>query len=78
MTERVKLTAEQIRELPTTGHAYKMIASYMAEWAADKERGTVPPENEYFGIEASDRTYCRAKNLLANIGVLARRPYQVA
>jgi hypothetical protein len=80
MTAATRPTPEQLTEWRATFHAYKMIAAAMAEWAADKERGTVLPGNEYWGIEASPSTHRRAKKFLATLGVLSTNdgPYQVA
>jgi hypothetical protein len=66
-----KPTPEQVRAWRGSGHPYKLIAAAIAEWAADKELGTILPDNEFFGIEASERTYRRAKTFLVTQGVLS-------
>jgi hypothetical protein len=65
-----KATEDQIRAWKGSGHPYKLIAAAVAEWAAGKERGTVLPDDGFFGIEASGRTYQRARVFLAAQGVL--------
>ena len=71
---------EQARSWRGSGHRYKLIAAVIADWAVDKERGTVLPDNEFFGIEASGSTYRRAKAFLVSQGVLCTDdgPFQVA
>jgi hypothetical protein len=65
-----EVTEGQIRAWRDSGHPYKLIAAAVAEWAAGKERGTVLPDDGFFGIEASGRTYQRARVFLAAQGVL--------
>lgn len=76
----MRATDDQLREWQYTGHAYKTIAAKIATWAADKERGTVLPDNETFGVDASPSTYRRAKNFLVGKGVLETNdgPFYVA
>jgi hypothetical protein len=68
-----------IKEWRATGYPYKVIAAEIAEWAAGRERGTVPPDDLYFemrhGIEASASTYRRAKRFLVTQGVLVNDGY---
>jgi hypothetical protein len=73
-------TPEQVRSWRGTGHPYKLIAAAIAEWAAGRERGTVVPDDGFFGIEASGSTYQRAKRFLVEQGVLRTSdgPFQVA
>ena len=80
MTTTAKPTAEQIAAWRYPGHPYKLIAAAIAEWAAGRERGTVLPDDEFFGIEASGSTYKRAKRFLVAQGVLNTNdgPFQVA
>jgi hypothetical protein len=65
-----KVTEDQIRAWKGSGHPYKLIAAAVTEWAAGRERGTVLPDDDFFGIEASRRTYQRARVFLAAQGVL--------
>ena len=76
----VRPTPGQVRSWRDTGHPYKLIAAAIAEWAADKERGTVLPDDQFFRIEASASTYKRAKRFLVTQGVLETSdgPFQVA
>jgi len=71
MTATTRPTAQQLTEWRATNYPYKMIAAAIAEWAANQERGTVLPDNEFFRIEASPTTYKRAKKFLETHGVLA-------
>jgi len=73
-------TPEQVTAWRVTGHRYKLIAARIAGWAEGKERGTVLPDNEFFGIDASASTYKRAKRFLVSQGVLSTNdgPFQVA
>jgi hypothetical protein len=75
-----KPTPEQVKAWRGTGHTYELVAAEIAEWAEGKERGTILPDNEFFGIDASVSTYRRAKRFLAVQGVLNTNdgPYQVA
>jgi hypothetical protein len=76
----MKATDDQVRAWRGTGYAYKLIAAAMAEWAADKERGTVLPDDDFFGIAASPNTYKRARTFLVTQGVLEANdgPHYVA
>jgi hypothetical protein len=80
MSPETKPTPEHIRSWRDAGYPYKLIAAAIAEWAAGKERGTVLPDNEFFGVEASGSTYKRAKRFLVTEGVLNTNdgPFQVA
>jgi hypothetical protein len=66
----VRPAPDQVREWRDTGHTYKLIAAAIAEWADGKERGTVLPDDQSFGIEASGSTHKRAKKFLVTQGVL--------
>jgi len=80
MTTTQKVTDTQIREWKATGYPYKLIAAAIAEWAADQERGTVLPDDQFWGVEASPSTFKRAKRLLVTQGVLESNdgPFYVA
>jgi hypothetical protein len=65
-----RVTEDQIRAWKGSGHPCKLIAAAVAEWAAGKERGTVLPDDGFFGIEASGRTCKRAKTFLVAQGLL--------
>jgi hypothetical protein len=65
-----RVTEDQIRAWKGSGHPYKLIAAAIAEWAAGQERGTVLPDDGFFGIEASVSTYQRARTFLVAQGVL--------
>jgi hypothetical protein len=80
VTAPAKVTADQLTSWRITGHAYKRAAAAIAEWAAGKERGTVLPDDQSFGIEASPSTFKRARAFLAAQGVLeiSDGPYFVA
>jgi hypothetical protein len=73
------VTSIEITSWRASGHPYKLIAAAIAEWAMGRERGTVLPDNEFFGIEGSPSTYRRAKAFLVTQGVLCTNdgPYQV-
>ena len=70
MTTSTRVTDTQLREWEYTNFPYKLIAAAITRWAASQERGTVLPDNEFFGIEASPTTYKRAKKYLETHGVL--------
>ena len=80
----VMTTAEQVRSWRATGHAYKLIAAEIAEWAQGKERGTAVPDDSALGrdldVAVSAGTCRRARRFLAAQGVLEARdgPYCVA
>ena len=80
----MKATDDQIRAWKGSGKEYQIIAAGIAQWAADKERGTALLSNEEFGRDldfvASPRTYSRAKTFLVAQGVLSTNdgPFQVA
>ena len=68
MTQRVQISAVQLRSWRATGYPYKVLAAEMAQWAAGKERGTVLPDDAEFGRDldrvVSPRPFLRAKHLL--------------
>ena len=70
MTQRVVIPEVKLRSWRATGYPYKLIA----EWAADQERGTAVPDNDYFAerlpIVCGPGPYKRAKEFLAAQGVL--------
>jgi hypothetical protein len=74
----------QIREWQASHRIDHQIAAAIALWAKGKETGTVLPADTEFGRDldfaASPSSYRRAKNLLAELGVLGtgHRPYYVA
>jgi len=56
-----RVTEDQILAWRGTGHPYKLIAAAIAERAAGKERGTVLPDDDFFGtrrapMPASERS----------------------
>jgi predicted transcriptional regulator len=70
MATTAKPTAGQLSEWKASNYPYRMIAAAIARWAADQERGTVLPDDESWGIEASGSTFKRAKRFLVTQGVL--------
>ena len=70
MTTTTWPTAEQLREWRATNYPYKLIACAIADWAANQERGTVLPDDQSWGIEASPSTFKRAKKFLQTHGLL--------
>jgi hypothetical protein len=84
MSTPLEVNDAQIAEWRATGYPYKVIAARMAEWARDQDRRTVVPPNEFFapglGITATAKTWKRARDLLAAIGVFYVNdgPYQVS
>jgi hypothetical protein len=84
MTQRVQIPDAQLRSWRATGYPYKLIAAAIVEWAADKERGTVLPDDAEFGRGldrvVGPRPFLRAKHLLERHGVLEinEGPFYVA
>ena len=77
------VTNAQLAEWRRTGHPYKVIASVIATWALEQERGTALPGYDYFAgdldIVASASTWKRAKVFLRTVGVLrGNGPFEVA
>ena len=81
------ITAEdldaRIIEWRRTGHPYKRLASVIASWAREQERGTTLPGNDFFAgdldFAASTSTWTRAKVFLRTVGVLrGNGPFEVA
>ena len=70
------MTAEdldaRIIEWRRTRYPYKVVASAIATWALEQERGTCVPGNDYFAddldIVASASTWKRARVFLRTVG----------
>lgn len=73
----------RITEWRATRYPYKCVASVIATWALEQERGTALPDNDFFDrdldIVASASTWKRAKVFLRTVGVLrGNGPFEVA